>query len=509
MAFYNLGLAWRSVALDGEGRPALIYSSEKSVSFEQLNAYADALGGLLLARGLYKGDVVAIANEKTPFAYAAMIACLKLGMPYVCLDSASPLERLRKICDTAAPRLLLYDDKNFEQNARILEFETFLLDRALLADLPRADLRAHVSAVDGETLAYIMFTSGSTGVPKGVAVAHGNALRFMDWGKTRFQIDESDIVAQLSPMYFDNSVFDFYAGLFSGAALAPIHRKLLNSPYDLVHHVGQTLCTIWFSVPSLLIYLMTMKAMRPEVLPALRSISFGGEGYPKTELKKLFDLFSPATILTNVYGPTECTCICASHRLSSADFKDLHGLPCLGILNPDFDYRIENCDAEGRGELVLMGPQVAAGYFNDPKRTQQSFFVCRKPQKYGKRAYRTGDMVREENGHFYFLGRMDNQIKHMGYRIELEEIEAALMELPGVNQACAVYIRANDAFGKIVAFIAHENEPNPQELLKNLTQYLPAYMIPSKLTCMKELPKNANGKIDRKALQLSCQPQTA
>jgi D-alanine--poly(phosphoribitol) ligase subunit 1 len=347
-----------------------------------------------------------------------------------------------------------------------------------------------------------MFTSGSTGVPKGVAVTHQNVLHFIAWGRQRFAIGPADSFANLSPMYFDNSVFDFYVALFSGASLAPVARELLTRPYDLVAHVGRMRCTVWFSVPSLLIYLMTMKALTAEGLPALRLIVFGGEGYPKVELKKLYDRFAAQAALVNVYGPTECTCICSAHSLADEDFRDLDGLPTLGGLNPNFDYRILDEDERdaASGELCLIGPNVAAGYFNDPERTAAAFFTLGEPGRYMKRMYRTGDLVREEAGRLYFLGRKDNQIKHMGYRIELEEVEQALARLPGVSRAAAVYQRTGSAFGKLIGFVACAGVADGRALLEELRRLLPDYMVPSRLQVLPQLPTNPNGKVDRRRL---------
>lgn len=500
MPVYNLGLQWQAVCASQSSQPALVYAADNIVSFGQLNAIANALAGFLARDGRQKGDVVAIGHEKTRYAYAAMLACLKLGLPYVILDSASPAERLARIMATARPVLLLYDQPDYAANLTELGCPAFLLSQDFVESLPDYDPADLTAAVDGETIAYIMFTSGSTGNPKGVAVPHGNVLRFLAWGRERFALGAGRILAQPSPMYFDNSVMDFYSGLFNGAALAPIGRKLLNSPYELVAQIAACQCDFWFSVPSLLIYLITMKALAPANLPKIRAFAFGGEGYPKPELKKLYDLFASQAVLTNVYGPTECTCICSAHDLGAADFKDLAGLPTLGKLNPDFDFEIAEPDEQGTGELILFGPQVAAGYYNDPERTGQAFGICEDARRYHKRFYRTGDLVSLRNGYFYFHGRKDNQIKHLGYRIELEEIEHALMRLAGISRAAVIYQRQNTAFGKILAYVAYEGAADSQELLHQLQRHLPAYMIPSRLTIMAELPKNANGKVDKRAL---------
>jgi D-alanine--poly(phosphoribitol) ligase subunit 1 len=383
--------------------------------------------------------------------------------------------------------------------------ELLLLDPSILPTASEIDLerqRKYSRLVDGATIAYIMFTSGSTGIPKGVAVTHQNVLHFIAWGHKRFGITWLDNFANLSPMYFDNSVFDFYVGLFCGASLSPIHRSLLTKPYELVHYVSARACTIWFSVPSALMYLMTMKAIAPGTLSHLRAIIFGGEGYPKGELKKLYDRFSGQASLINVYGPTECTCICSAHTLSADDLLDLDGLPTLGHLNPNFDHRIldeDDCDA-AEGELCLIGPNVASGYFNDLERTTAAFYSIKDSNRFMKRMYRTGDLVKELGGRLYFVGRKDNQIKHMGHRIELEEIELALVKLPQVDQAAVIYHRNHSSHGKLVGYVATSVDVDERALINGLKTLLPEYMVPFKFIVMSKLPKNANGKVDRQRL---------
>ena len=505
---YNLGLLFEEVVASDQNRVALRLPS-KNVSYGEMFDLARSLADFLLRSGHSRGDVVAVAHDKGAFAYGFMLAAIRLGIPYVNIDIGSPAARNARILDVSGARTLFCENGEAVEAVRELaELTRIPVQNLADADLAEPTLeaiaqqRALSEAVDGSSIAYIMFTSGSTGQPKGVAVTHQNLLHFIAWGRSRFGVTGEDNFANLNPMYFDNSVFDFYVSLFNGASLTPVPRALLKSPGDLVAHIGAMGCTIWFSVPSLLIYLMAMKALTPAALPSLRCFVFGGEGYPKVELVKLHRMYGARARLVNVYGPTECTCICSAYDLTEADFTDLSGLPVLGRLNPNFDYKIideAGADAE-MGELCLIGPNVAAGYFNDPDRSAASFVTLQEPRRYMKRMYRTGDLIREQDGVLSFVGRKDNQIKHMGYRIELEEIERALDSLPGVTQAAVVYQKQGTAYGKILGFVASADGLEERALLVALRKLVPDYMLPSRIVVVPDLPKNANGKVDRRHL---------
>ncbi len=505
---HNLGLAFQEIVQRHSDRRALNMPGN-SLGYADLDRLADRFAALMLARGCRRGDVVAIAMNKEAAHYAIMLAALRLGIAYVNLDPASPEARNSRIVATARPRLMFISSVDYRvELEKLAELSGVASIVAEAVSLPVVDeesrgrIAAAMARVDGASIAYIMFTSGSTGIPKGVAVTHENVLHFINWGQTHLSVSPEDNFTNINPLYFDNSVFDFYLALFSGASLTPVERGLLNQPYKLVEHVAASKCSIWFSVPSLLIYLNAMKALDATALSALRFIVFGGEGYPKTELRKLYQKFHPRAVLVNVYGPTECTCICSAHNISDDDFTDMVGLPTLGHLNPNFDYCIygDNDEEAEVGELCLIGPNVAAGYFNDLERTAASFFTLAEPSRFMKRMYRTGDIVRESEGRLYFVGRKDNQIKHMGYRIELEEIEQALSRLPEVTQAAVVYHRRDAAYGRLIGFVAADASVDDRDVLAKLGNFVPDYMIPSRLVIMDVLPKNSNGKIDKHAL---------
>jgi len=246
-----------------------------------------------------------------------------------------------------------------------------------------------------------------------------------------------------------------------------------------------------------------MKALNPDTMKSIRRFIFGGEGYPKSKLKQLYDLYSDRAQIFNVYGPSECTCICSSYEITASDFDDLQGFPPLGRLAPNFSGLIltetgRRVPAGEIGELCLLGPNVGSGYYNDLERTGQVFVQNPENDCYPEIMYKTGDLVKynPEDGKIHIVGRRDNQIKHMGYRIELEEIETALSCVPHVSQAIAIH-RQQRGLSQIVAVVASTQPLKEGELRQNLKAFIPDYMIPSAFFFETELPKNQNGKVDR------------
>ncbi|MGE0753997.1 MAG: amino acid adenylation domain-containing protein [Alphaproteobacteria bacterium] len=491
---YNMGLRFKQIAATYPENAALVCEQAKALTYRELDAKSDAIAVHLRMLGVEPGRVVAIFADKHPLTYASMIACLKLGAPYVVLDTASPQERLDKILQRCQPAMILADSVFHWQDAIICPFAEL--------ELVRGELPIPViEAVRADSAAYLMFTSGSTGFPKGVTIRHDSMVNFCDWSRDTFFITSEDKLSAANALYFDNSVFDFTASLFNGACLIAVAQQTARQPMQLVNQLKDI--TIWFSVPSLLIYLSTMRALNNESWPHIRAIIFGGEGYAKAELKKLYDKFSARATLWNVYGPTECTCICSAYAISEKDFTDMDVLAPLGHLAEYFTGLV--LDEQGRqvadgatGELVLCGSQVALGYYNDLERTQAAFV-----EHDGQACYRTGDLVRKDpkTGYYHFSGRKDNQVKHMGYRIELEEVEAAFHALDVVSQAAVVYERKATHAGRLVAFVTLSAQTDDAALKNHLRNLLPSYMIPDDIHIMDTLPKNANGKIDRNALK--------
>jgi D-alanine--poly(phosphoribitol) ligase subunit 1 len=507
MAFVsNLGIAFHEVVSRHPYRAALIYpATGERVTYSELSVLVEQIASALWAMGFRNGQVAAIFHDKSPAAFAAMLACLRLGIIYTNLDPDSPWERVRKILGTCQPNAIInafevmpftaeLEESGFRNTVHLRDLQAAKGDEAL----PES------GTISGGSPAYIMFTSGSTGMPKGAVMSQANLLWFISWARDRFAITAEDVLTNVNPIYFDNSVFDFYSSIFSGAALVPFTADQVHEPRRLVRLIEDAGCTVWFSVPSLLVYLLTTRALSGADFPNVRKIIFGGEGFPKTKLSQLYHMLGTRAELENVYGPTECTCICSAHTISAADFEDMRNLAPLGLLAQNFDFEILPLDDAfpDFGELFLRGPQVGLGYYNDPERTETAFIQNPRHSLYSDIGYRTGDLVRrDEAGWLHFKGRADFQVKHMGYRIELEEVESAFNSLPEVKESAVIYQKLSEGLGQIVAFVSTGSAATSTQLLAMISNILPPYMVPRRLIVVDLLPKNANGKIDRAALQ--------
>ncbi len=504
---YNLGLLFSEVVKRNPEQTALFYDKDTKVSYSELNRLSNQIANWLIEKGIVKQEVIGIFNTKKKQSFALMLAALKLGIVYVNLDITSPTERLIKITNRCQQRFLFFDDPLGGEKA--LKLNNSAIDLSSQEFLNEITHKEELELTESKNIcsdnpAYIMFTSGSTGFPKGSVMTHQNLLSFIGWASQTYDITPKDVFSNANPMYFDNSVFDFYASIFNGATMAPFDAETTRHPGELVKKVDEVNATIWFSVPSLLVFLLTMKALTTNVFRHIRVIIFGGEGFQKPKLKQLFDIFSYRVRIVNVYGPTECTCICSSYDIGRNDFDDMISLAPLGYLAPNFDYIIvdSNGNSTEEGELLLAGPQVSLGYYNDQERTYASFIQHPDIKNYPNTVYKTGDIVRlDENKMLHILGRLDNQIKHMGYRIELEEIEAGFATLKYVDEVGVIYEKFENGLGQIKAFVKLNAQIEIDTIQQEIRKILAPYMVPKIIRLLENMPKNQNGKIDRLKLK--------
>jgi D-alanine--poly(phosphoribitol) ligase subunit 1 len=504
MGAHNLALKFQQVAASSPMAAAVLCEGQ-CCDFQTLNGLANRFARWLAARGVSQGRVVCLELPKIIEAYALAMACIKIGAPYAFLDSAAPVERARLMIERCRPSM-------------IVSIRDGVGNRVVIGDEDRReDLRKEVSAFEDNDLpetgritgadpAYVMFTSGSTGEPKGVVIPHQGVLHLVDWAAHDLGIGPEDRLTNVNPIYFDNSVFDIYAGLLNGAAIVALDALKGRPPAELIAEITRNRCTFFFAVPTLFMHLDSMRLLTPEKLPSVNRFMFGGEGFPIPRLRRFHEAFAGKARLINCYGPTETSCICSGLEITRSALDTAEGLAPLGRLNPGFSHRILDDElkpvvAGNVGELWLGGPCVGLGYLNNPEETAKRF--RQDPLIDGYRAifYRTGDLVAldQQTGLLRFRGRADNQVKLRGYRVELEEIDHALASIPGVKQALAVVLRDVGGSSRLVAAYSG-SKLSDADLLARCNERLPSYMVPGRFMWLENLPTNANGKADRRAV---------
>ena len=468
------------VASQAQRRPdaTAIVHGEHRLTYGELDRRANQLARTLREAGVQRGDRVCFIAPKSAAPLVWMLGILKAGAIHVPLDAASPAARLEKIIAACEPRLVLRPGEPFSDS------EVAAAPAAPLACATRPDDPAH-----------ILFTSGSTGMPKGVVITHANVMAFVEWGLRHFGLDETDRVSGHTPLHFDLSTYDIFGAYAAGAELHVVPPDTALLPHRLTQFIGESRLTQWFSVPSVLNYMAKADAVPPGAFPQLRRVMWCGEVLPTPALIYWMQRL-PHARFTNLYGPTETTIASSYYDVPACPRSPAEHIP-IG----------RACDGEELlvvdGELCIGGVGLSPGYWRDPAKTAAAFVPH--PQRAGKRIYRTGDLGRvRPDGLFELIGRADTQIKSRGYRIELGEIEAALGTLPGLRESAVVAI-PTDGFEQWLICCAYVPLPgaatSPATLRAALARLVPAYMLPARWQEHAALPRNANGKVDRPRLK--------
>jgi amino acid adenylation domain-containing protein len=483
-------------------RPALEVGGE-TLSYAELSRRAAAIAAAIAERGPEGAPpLTAVFGSRSETAFAGVLGALWAGHGYVPLNPSFPSQRCREMLERSGCRTLIADATAAERLDELLDG---------VEDPPAVivpDLEAEALSTEAEPLfaaeaaiAYLLFTSGSTGRPKGVGVAHSNVVSFIAAVAERYGIDENDRLSQTFDMTFDLSVFDMFLAWERGACVCcPSERQLLSPS----RFIRDSELTVWFSVPSLGALMRKLRMLKPDGYPSLRWSLFCGEPLP-AELAGAWAEAAPNSIVENLYGPTEATIACTVHRHVPGESGGDNGIVPIG--EPIGATRTLVADAElrevepgGDGELLVSGPQVTPGYWLDPEKTAAAFVT---PPGHEERHYRTGDRVRRPTSSeepLTYVGRMDHQIKVLGHRVELGEIDAALRDASGIDAAIAIGWPLTDSgAGGIAAFLADPDADIPA-LRESLNKRLPEYMVPRRFELLEALPLNANGKFDRKAM---------
>lgn len=502
-------------------RTAVIEGDDGSaLSYDRLISLAGRLRDRLVAAGVVPGDRVGLYLPKSTDAVAAIFGVLQAGAAYVPVDPTAPPARNAYIHQNCGARVVIVTrrlEPAYRAELARLGAEPVVLVieetgggkglLALLDALDRDTPAPEVPSVNAgpADLAYVLYTSGSTGVPKGVMLSHGNAVAFVDWCSEEFQPAVEDVFSSHAPFHFDLSILDIYVPLKHGATLVLVPERIGKEPRGLAEFIARHRITCWYSAPSTLSLLAQCDRLKEFDYSPLRYVLFAGEVFPVVHLRSLTRQW-PAARYFNLYGPTE-TNVCTSYEVPLPVPEQRTEPYPIGAVCRHLHGRV--VDPEGRdvtpgheGELCIAGANVMVGYWGSPDLTRGAFLGDEEVD--GSRWYRTGDLVVDEgHGIYRYVGRRDRMVKKRGYRVELGEIEACLYRHPLVREVAVVAL-ADEAAGIHVRAhlsVAGDRRPSLIELKTFCSAHLPAYMIPDSFGFHDALRRTSTDKVDYRWLE--------
>ena len=487
-----------------------------TLTYGALEARANRLAHLLRSLGSGSNERVCVFTGKNANMYAAILGTLKSGGCWVPLSEAYPHDRLKYLVEILKPKAIVVEAGTMAAAKAVRD--ELALDAPLIllgegeaegelgeAEIARqSDARPSRAGVSPDDLAYIIFTSGSTGTPKGVMVLHRNTAQFLSLCPDHFAIEPGSRFAHFSDLTFDPSVFDIFHCWATGGVLVPFNRRQYRINPGLFIREQQV--NVLFTVPSVIASLADSDQIGAPELACLKHLLLTGEALPPRLLRQWYDAY-PGSAIYNMYGTTETAIISHCYRIPG-DYDPATpvplGQPLAGtrVMLMDGDRLV----APGEiGESVVYGSQLSPGYWANAFQTNAAFVDNPLEPELPQKVYRTGDLLREaEDGLHYYIGRADSQLKVRGHRVELGEIENALMQLDGVRDAAvaAVSLSGGGYDNRLVAFVRGDFGNDTDQLNRHLTARLPTYMVPSRIVpVLEDMPRSANGKIDRQALQ--------
>lgn len=502
-----------------------------SLTYGALWEASGRLAAALAARGIGRGDRVGMLLPKSLECIVSILGVLRAGAAYVPVDPRAPAPRVAFVLSNARVRGVISRASLLAPLAEHRDGWTpdtaILVGGGAIPWLPAADVLRWESLPEAAVVpdapgahegdpAYILYTSGSTGMPKGVAISHRNALTFVEWGLVSFALEADDVLSNHAPHHFDLSVFDIYCALHAGAVVSIVPDRLSPFPAELARWIETEGITVWYSVPTALVRLLKQGRLERFTYPRLRTILFAGEVFPVKYLREVMACF-PTAQFHNLFGPTE-TNVCTWYTVPRPLPDSVLDLPIgHGCANMDAVVVRDDGARAGvgdEGELVIGGPGVMLGYWGLPERTAAVRVQHPLHQDYADPVHRTGDRVRvRPDGSFQFLGRRDHMIKTRGYRVELGEVEAALHAHPSVRSAVVAALPDDEIGSRLHAAVSPEDglHVDTAELTTFLLERLARYAVPDSILVLPELPTTSTGKSDRTAvlaLILAAQRQT-
>lgn len=483
-----------------------IIDKGKEFSYEEYRRRSLAIARALIEKKIGVQKPVAVYLEKGAVMLFSFIGAAYSKNFYSPIDVEMPAGRVNKILEILKPEIVI-TTKELKPQFEKFEYEGgYLLyeDIEPLEDDEKIVWETAGKIIDTDLL-YVLFTSGSTGVPKGVVISHRSVVDYIEWVTEEFQVTKEDSFGSQAPFYFDNSILDIYSTVKTGAVLNIIPKDLFSQPVLLLEYMKEWGVNSIFWVPSALITVAKLRALKNvDLSDTLKRVLFCGEVMPNKQLN-YWRKYLPDVLYANLYGPTEITDACTFYVVDR-EFGDEESLP-IGkpmknteiLVLDERDCLVTSHEWGKIGELCVKGTCLAVGYYKNPEKTKEAFVQNPLNHCFGERIYRTGDLVSyNERQELIYIGRKDYQIKHLGHRIELGEIETAASSFDEIPRCCCVY---DDKRQSIVMYIEAEAEFSRNEINERLERLIPKYMLPNKVKSIPVMPLNANGKIDRKALK--------
>lgn len=473
--------------------------SESDITYLQLVAKAKKIGTEIAKSGIC-GRPVAVIIDRSVKCLTAMLSVLYSGNFYTVIDTEMPDDRVESIFRTLKPDAVICTADLIQKANKCYRGRVFVYEECLNTKTDNMllyGIRARSVASDP---AYVLFTSGSTGVPKGAVLSHASVIAYVKWFVSAFNITSDTVFGSQTPFYFSMSVSDVFATLFTGATLNIIPKQLFSFPMKLLEMLNERKVNTIYWVPSALCIIANWRVLDYGKAEYINKVLFAGEVMPTKQLNYWISKL-PDAMFANLFGPTETTDIC-TYYIVDRHFEDSEPLP-IGRHCDNCDVFVVSDSGETatdgeEGELYVRGPFLAHGYYNNREKTEEAFVQNPLNNAYPERVYKTGDLVRyNDKGELIYICRKDFQIKHMGYRIELGEVEAAANGLDFVTACVSLYDAESDSI--ILIYQGKKQEiPFIRELL---AKRLPNYMMPQKIFVIKSMPYNQNGKIDRAFLK--------
>lgn len=501
----NSILGWLENTAETFPNKIAIYDENGSITYAEYRKQSQAIArniiGFKNEKSISLKSPVVVFLEKSKEVLVSFLAVAYSGGFYSPIDVEMPENRVNKILEVLQPELVITSRESKSKFEKMnYDGAYVIIEDVLPSEGDSAIVDNVVRGIIDTDLLYVLFTSGSTGVPKGVSINHRSVIDYINWVTNTFDINEGDSFGNQAPFYFDNSILDIYSCLKTGATLFIIPQKLFFQPVPLLQYIKDNDIDTIFWVPSALTVVAKLKAFRNvDLSSTLKRVLFCGEVMPNKQLN-IWRNYLPKVQYANLYGPTEITDAC-TYYIVDREFSDDEPLP-IGIPMMNTDILVLNADnnlvrGDEIGELCVRGTSLSMGYYNNPEKTKEAFVQNPLNKAVPEIIYRTGDLVKyNEFGELIFLSRKDFQIKHLGHRIELGEIETAASSLNEVNLCCCLY---DEKHQRIVLFIDADLS---KEYVKNCIKSLvPEYMIPGKVVFIEKIPMNANGKIDRVKLK--------